>query len=284
MSTARLPRSIRRYPGLWLTAGVALLVVLVLALFGALDSESPPPLVQVASLETEDIHIATVIDDGADTLVVGHHGGVLASTDGGRTWNEDLVGVDAMALAPKADHALLVGGHGFIGERAPDGTYQELSPDLADDDVHGLTRSHVDPERFWLVSGEGALYRTVDGGASWAVVDDGPIVRIAAGPDGVEDLWAVDAFRGLVSSADGGSTWSDGTEVPGSPVNALAVSPDGSALLLGTGMGAFLSEDDGASWERIIDVPVAAATFEDNPDGDDIVFLVTPAGDVYRYH
>lgn len=184
----------------------------------------------------------------------------------------------------KADHALLVGGHGFIGERAIDGAYQELSPDLADDDVHGLARSRLDPERFWLVSGEGALYRSVDGGVSWAVIEDGPIVRIAAGPDGADDLWALDAFRGLVSSTDGGRTWGDGVEVPGSPVNALEISPDGSALLLATGMGAFLSADDGASWEQILDEPVAAATFEDNPDGDDIVFLVTPAGEVFRYH
>lgn len=284
MSTLHLPRSVRRYPGLWLTGGVALVVLVVLALFGALDTDTQPPLVQVATLETEDIHVAAVIDDGRDTLVVGHHDGVLASTDGGRTWTTDLLGVDAMALVPKADHALLVGGHGFIGERAIDGTFEVLSPDLADNDVHGLARSRLDPERFWLVSGEGTLYRSIDGGASWAVIDEGSIVRVAAGADGADDLWAVDAFRGLVSSTDGGSTWSDGAEVPGAPVNALEISPDGSAMLLATGMGAFLSEDDGASWEPILDEPVAAAAFEDNPDGDDIVFLVTPAGDVFRYH
>ena len=39
-----------------------------------------------------------------------------------------------------------------------------------------------------------------------------------------------------------------------------------------------------APWEQILDEPVAAATFEDNPDGDDIVFLVTPTGGVFRFH
>jgi photosystem II stability/assembly factor-like uncharacterized protein len=189
-----------------------------------------------------------------------------------------------MALAARADHTLLLGGHGFIGEQRTDDSYVELDPRLADDDVHALARSRADPDRFWLVTGGGVLYRSVDSGRSWVAIDDGPIVRVAAGAGGPDHLWAIDAFLGLVSSTDGGRTWSDGSDVPGSPVNALAVSSDGATLLLGTGMGAFLSDDAGATWDLILDEPVAAATFEDNPDGSVVAFLVTPGGGVYRYH
>jgi photosystem II stability/assembly factor-like uncharacterized protein len=284
MTTAQTPRSRLRYPGLWLALAVVIGVALAFVALGALESPDSSPTVLVATLDTEDIHVAAVIEGGSDTLLVGHHDGLLASTDNGRSWTEDLTGVDVMALAAKADHALLVGGHGFIGEQRTDDTYVELDPRLADDDIHALTRSRVDPDRFWLVTGEGVLYRSVDGGGSWVDIDEGPIVRVASGAGGPDDLWAIDAFRGLVSSADGGRTWSDGSDVPGSPVNALAVSSDGATLLLGTGMGAFLSDDAGETWDLILDEPVAAATFEDNPDGSVVAFLVTPGGGVYRYH
>lgn len=282
MTTARDPRSRLRYPGVWL----ALVVVVALALVmpGTIESPDSSSTVLVATLDTEDIHVAAVVEDGSDKLLVGHHDGLMASTDNGRTWTDDLTSVDVMALAAKADHTLLVGGHGFIGEQRTDETYVELEPRLVDDDVHALTRSRLDPDRFWLVTGEGVLYRSVDGGGSWVDIDDGPIVRVASDPGGADELWAIDAFRGLVSSTDGGRTWSDGSDVPGSPVNALAVSSDGEALLLGTGMGAFLSADAGETWGLILDEPVAAATFEHNPDGSVVAFLVTPGGEVYRYH
>ncbi len=284
MTTARTPRSLLRYPGLWLALAVVILVALAFLVLGEFDSPDSSPTVLVATLDTEDIHVAVGVEDGSDKLLVGHHDGLMASTDNGRTWTGDLTGVDVMALVPKADHTLLLGGHGFIGEQRTDGTYLELEPQLADDDVHALTRSRVDPDRFWLVTGEGVLYRSVDGGRSWVDIDDGPIVRVASGAGGRDELWAIDAFRGLVSSTDGGRTWSDGSDVPGSPVNALAVSSDGAALLLGTGMGAFLSDDAGQTWDLILDESVAAATFEDNPDGSVVAFLVTPRGEVYRYH
>ena len=284
MTTQHLLRRAAHYPGVWLSAlGISALIV-ALAWLGALQSGDPPPAVLVSTLDTEDIHVAAVMDDGSDALLIGHHDGVLASTDAGRTWAEDLQGLDVMALAPSVDGALFVGGHGFIGERDVDGAYVGLHPLLPDDDIHALTRSRVDPDRIWLVTGEGVLYRSTDDGASWSVTDDGPIVRVASDASAPDGVWAIDAFRGLVSSTDGGETWSDGLDVPGTPVNALATASDGSTLLLGTGVGAFLSQDRGQSWDRVLDEPVAAAAFQDNPDGTVIVFLVTPTGEVYRYH
>jgi photosystem II stability/assembly factor-like uncharacterized protein len=284
MSSDRASRRYVRYPGRWLAVAGVIVVGIVLAAIGALDADKASPAVRVSTLDTDDVHVASIVEDGLDTLIVGHHDGLVSSTDSGRTWSAGLPGVDVMAVASRADHTLLLGGHGFLGLRDVDGNYVELQPALSDDDVHVLTRSRQDPETFWLVTGAGVLQQSLDGGATWTSVADGPVVDVAADPTTTDGLWAVDAFRGLVSSTDGGRTWSDGSAVPGAPVNALAVSPDGAALLLGTGMGAFLSEDDGESWERILEEPVAAVAFEDNPDGTVVAFLVTPGGDVYRYH
>ena len=84
-------------------------------------------------LETEDVHVAAILGESPDTVLVGHHDGVVASIDYGETWTEVLSGMDVMAFAPTADGSLLAAGHGFIGERGDGDELMPLSaepPDL----------------------------------------------------------------------------------------------------------------------------------------------------------
>ncbi len=284
MTNERLPRNIVRYPGVWLALAGAIVIVIALAWLGALELGGPPRTVLVSTLDTQDVHVATITHGDDDVLAVGHHDGVSVSLDGGKSWEERLSGMDAMALAPSVDGSMLVAGHGFMGERGADGQYAALAPQPPDNDVHSLARSRTDPDRVWLATGSGALIRSVNGGSSWTEVESGSILQLATYGDGIDGVYAIDAFRGLVSSDDGGNTWSDGRGLPGVPVNALAASPDGSTLLLGTGEGAFLSDDDGATWERILDRPTAAVALDHGRSGGAVAYLVTTEGEVYRYH
>ena len=103
---------------------------------------------------------------------------------------------------------------------------------------------------------------------------------VAAYGDEAHDLYAIDAFRGLIASDDGGRTWGEGSALPGVPVYAMGASLDGASVLVGTGEGAFLSNDAGSSWERILEMPTAAVAID---AGAAVAFLVTREGEVYRY-
>ena len=85
----------------------------------------------------------------------------------------------------------------------------------------------------------------------------------------------------VVVSDDGGQTWAQGSPLPGAPVNAMAVSGDGTVLVVGTGTGAFMSRDSGGTWERILEAPTVAVAVDEDAT---IAFLVAEGGEVFRYH
>ena len=111
----------------------------------------------------------------------------------------------------------------------------------------------------------GGIWKTTNGGASWAPVDDfmanlavtslvfqpgNPQVMYASTGEGFSNA---DAIRGagIFKSTDGGTTWAQlpATAVPDFHyVLRLAISPDGRVLLAGTTAGVFRSVDGGATW------------------------------------
>ncbi len=175
------------------------------------------------------------------------------------------------------------------------------------------------PETIWVGTGEAVsgrhvawgdgVYRSLDGGATWArmglersehiaeiLIDprDGDTVHVAAeGP-----LWSSGGERGLFTTTDGGATWSPSLTVDDDPdesvtgVTSAAFAPDDPDTIYaatyqrrrsvrsfaggGPGSGIHVSNDAGATWTRIT---------EGLPEGDlgKIGLAVTPADPTIVY-
>ena len=115
----------------------------------------------------------------------------------------------------------------------------------------------------------GGIFKTTDGGASWAPVDDfmanlavSTIVMQPGLPSTMyagtgEGFYNSDGIRGagVFKSTDGGTTWSQLPSTANSSwfyVNKLAMSPDGQVILAATRTGLYRSTDGGASWTQAL--------------------------------
>jgi regulation of enolase protein 1 (concanavalin A-like superfamily) len=133
--------------------------------------------------------------------------------------------------------------------------------------VRALLVHPTNPSVMFAGSVGGGIWRTTDGGARWAPVDDFmanlAVTTMVFKPGNPQVMYAgtgegyfnIDAIRGagIFKSVDGGSTWTQLPSTAGDSffyVNRLAISPDGRTLLAGTRRGTFRSTDGGASWVR----------------------------------
>ena len=202
-----------------------------------------------ATLGTTDVHSLAFVDGNADHLLFGHHGGVLESQDGGRTWEPLDTNVDAMALTAASDRSIVIAGHDVL-TTSPDGgaTWKPVSADLPSLDIHGFTRDPANPTRMWAYLATGGLWESIDGGLGWSRVrEDNVAFPLAVPTQTGTRLLGVDA-SGLVASDDGGRTWTAVGAPPTYPMTALAASADGTVLFAGAPDGLFRSRDGGRTW------------------------------------
>ncbi len=186
-----------------------------------------------AGVTWQDLHTGcerVAVDPGVvDRLFCTHNargdlvGGVHVSTDGGDIWSESLNGIAAVSILAVA----------------------------------------VDPsdENRIYAGGDGYLYRSDDGGATWSRgVEDhghgyftdylGRIEDIAVDPAHPEIVW-VAAFSGLMRSTDFGATL-ERVDVGVAFVNCLAFTA--SAMYAGTsGAGVIVTADGGLTWQQSTD-------------------------------
>ena len=127
--------------------------------------------------------------------------------------------------------------------------------------VRALAASPRDPERIYLGTAEGILYRSDDGGVQWRRLNPGFPLRgasldqIVIDPRGVVYVgyWEVHGKGGGVArSTNGGQSFTVLKGIDGESVRALALAPsDARVIAAGTLTGVFLSKDAGASWARV---------------------------------
>jgi len=243
----------------WLYAGgaaglAALAVVLALTVFhgggntGREESAGLP--------DTPDYHSLLVNPSNSQKLVLGTHVGLYASSDGGRHWRFDaLSGDDAMNLARPAGATLWLAGHQVFKKSSDGGaTWSDVPPaGLPSLDIHGFAVDPRNPKVLYAaVAGEG-LYRSRDGGRSFALASDqvgGNVMALAVVPDG--RILAGDMQQGLLQSSDGGASWK---QILRAQLMGLAVNPSDPKRLLAAGAGIALSTDGGRSWRSVLDLP-----------------------------
>ena len=232
-------------------------------------------------LATEDVHSLAFVGDDLNRLMFGHHGGILSSADGGRSWDPLATRSDAMGLAPATDGSIVIAGHDVFAESRDDGrTWQDVPASLPSLDIHGFARDPGNAARMWAFLATGGLWESVDGGRAWERVQEQNVLFPVAttGPSGTR-LFGVTA-EGLATSVDGGRTWRKIATPELYPMASLAATSDGSVLLAGGPDGLARSDDGGANWSQL--------PFEGQPfavavtAGGGTIGLVTRSTEFYR--
>ncbi|MGF1454798.1 MAG: glycosyl hydrolase [Alphaproteobacteria bacterium] len=254
--------------------------------------------------------IAIVPHDPATWYVGVGSGGVWKTTNAGTTWTpvfdkQDVYSIGAIALDPSNPHAVWVGTGENVGGRHigfGDGVYRSLDGGASWENM-GLPKSEhiskiiVHPENsntvfvaaqgpLWSKGGERGLFKTTDGGKTWAnVLSAGEwtgVTDVVMDPRDPDRLYAATWQRhrtvaaymgggpesGLHLSEDGGETWTKLTK--GLPTGnlgkiGLAISPMKPDVVYAaieldrrTG-GLWRSESRGAAWTKMSDT-VAGGT------------------------
>ena len=186
------------------------------------------------------------------TWAVGANGTFLESEDSGLTWSQRALGTSArlydLDFAPDGSWGIL-GGHGGVLWRTQDGGASfEQAYDYVDQTIRGV--KVFDKDRAVVVGAEGLVLETKDRGRTWsprpvvALPDFNDILRTSSGA-----LIAVGEGGLLLRSEDQGSSWRRVVTDTQEDLNAIAMSPDGSRLVVaGEGPSALYSVDDGKSW------------------------------------
>jgi photosystem II stability/assembly factor-like uncharacterized protein len=240
-----------------LAAAVALVVGVGVALTVLRDSGSPTPTTGGRAVRglprTPDYHSLLVSRTDGRRLVLGTHYGLFESHDGGATWRAtDFGRRDAMNLARTRGPALWAAGHNVLAKSTDGGkSWSDVSPPgLPYLDVHGFAVDPRNSDRLYAAIAGNGLYRSTDAGASFELVTDevgGDVFALAVTRDG--RILAGDTRRGLLSSSDGGQTWTTMFE---SPVLGLAVNPTRPQRILAAGQLTQLSSDGGRHWKPVL--------------------------------
>lgn len=175
------------------------------------------------------IHGMAIHPERPERIFAGvEHGALIFSADGGKTWQETLVGHDLHRLAfdPENPDRLLAGtGEGlFVSEDA--GSSWRAERMLKGKYVHGVYFHPNDPRRVYVYVAEKGtpIYASSDGGCSFvpmktALPENGPADCLCFHPGSAEVLFyggEPQAHRGqLFVSPDGGESWQPlGPELP----------------------------------------------------------------------
>lgn len=257
-----------------LLAAVVALAVIGLAV-GLLTRNSPTTAgpAAIAAVDTQDVHSLAFLGR-PERILLGHHGGILESTDAGRTWTAWGTGADAMAMGAADDDPVIVAGHNVLAVGRPDGHWENIANDLPNTDIHGLARDPNDPNHVWAYLAAGGVYESRDGGSHWVQVFDGHALALfAASRDGPTRLVAVDPERrAIVSSDDGGQNWQAVGTPPTTPVYAMAGANGSSTILMSGSEGLFRSDDAGQTFTPLVDVGQPILAIAATEDGKTIIF------------
>jgi photosystem II stability/assembly factor-like uncharacterized protein len=161
---------------------------------------------------------------------------VNRSTNGGVSWT---------AISPD-----LTGGDPFPADGYPFGT------------VTTVAAAATDPLALYAGTDDGRVWHTASGGPPWiqAVDPDLPdrwVTRLTVDPQNAAVAYVTfsgfreaDGAPYVLKTTDGGASWADITgNLPQAPLNAVAVA--GSALVVASDLGVFLSQSGGAAWQRL---------------------------------
>ncbi|CAN5567541.1 hypothetical protein BH23CHL7_BH23CHL7_23890 [soil metagenome] len=244
------------------------------------DDALPTSPTPISRVDTQDVHSLAFLGS-PDRIVLGHHGGILESTDGGGTWTPWGTGADAMAMGVAGEEPIVVAGHNVLAVGRRDGRWEDIPNDLPNTDIHGFARDPSNPSQMWAYLAAGGLYQSSDGGLHWEQVFSGHAFGLfAVARDSATRLVAVDPERGaIVASDDGGRTWEALSSPPSTPVYAMTGT--GTTILYSGSDGLFRSDDGGRMFRPLVHVgqPILAVAITEDRQ---VIVIATRDRSIYR--
>jgi photosystem II stability/assembly factor-like uncharacterized protein len=238
----------------------------------------------------------TLVIDPTDTNVIyaglSPRGGVIKSTDGGRTFIDATNGlgipaVFALAIDPGNPQVLYVGTLGKGAFKSTDGA-ATWTPLNIDPTIWSLL---VDPDNSNVVyagSGGRGVYKSVDGGETFFRVGSPEVGVVLALAKSGGELFAGTASQGVSVSGDGGRHWRDAGVTPNTAL-ILSVGTRGE-VYVGTNIdGVFVHSrqrfhDRDGEWQRLAREPLQRCACQNghaiavDPNDRDHVLLSTNDG------
>jgi photosystem II stability/assembly factor-like uncharacterized protein len=232
--------------------GAAVAAIVVIALAVVLNGGGRTAVGEAAAwstLGTPGVHSLAFDPADPQHLYFGHHGGLLETKDGGRSWQGTaLRGADAMNVAPPAGDSFQIAGHNVYMETADGGqTWQDVPNDLPGLDLHAFVADQSDPSHAWAFSVGFGLFETTDKGRTWELRQPGGWGALASFVESGKTILVGVGSSGLSRSGDGGRTWT-ALGQPTGQIASLAASADGAVLYAGTMQGLSRSTDGGRTW------------------------------------
>lgn len=164
-----------------------------------------------------------------------------AAADGPR------VGGDLHAVG-ELDDQLFAGGHNGAGRRATSGGWVQIGT-LDDKDVMGWAQAG----EFVLAGGHGGLYRSLDNGSTFVVVDDLPVSDVHALGAVGERVYIGSPELGLIVSDDSGTTFAPVSDTGRDFMGTIWVDPTNPDVAIAPSMqaGVVKTTDGGAAWSSL---------------------------------
>ena len=190
-----------------------------------------------------------VDDEAACQLVLGDIQVLAAAVvpDVEPTRETQKAGSDVIFLGTESD--------GILRSRDGGTSWEAANAGLLDLSVLAFTFSPTFfQDRIGFAATASGLYRTRNGGKAWRLIDmpgdEIAVQSLAISPSFASDglLFAGTEERGLYLSADAGSTWVHVEDLAAESINAVATSPGGKLIVVGTEQGAAVTLDGGVTW------------------------------------
>lgn len=249
----RAAKTIRqpRHLGRWILPAAALVLGAAASFLFLRYGAGSGDAVAWARLETADVHSLAFDPADPSHLYFGHHGGLLESRDGGRSWQPTaLSGADAMNVRVSEEGLMQVAGHEVYLESRDGGqTWESVPNDLPGLDLHAFVTDPTDPTHAWAYAVGQGLFETTDAGRHWELRLAENVGALTLYQDGGQPVLVGLTQIGVGRSTDGGRTWQP-LGRPTGQLASLAASADGAVLYAGTTDGLQRSTDGGQTWSK----------------------------------
>ena len=195
---------------------------------------------------------------------------VWHSPDGGDNWNRIRdpfpLGsqVRGMAVYPNNPNRILAGSeHGIYRTEDCGATWEKMWSPMEGMPIWSIAIDPQNPDNIFVGIKPAALFRSQDGGQSWAKLSVqmaqechiGPpmVTMLMVDPQDSRTVWAGVEVDGVYRSLDGGDTW---THVQGGvhpDIHGMAISPEASnKVLASTPREIYATTDMGESWQSVV--------------------------------